>query len=141
MERSGPAANRRAHPASQQPGQNAGNRIADRQCRRGTAASEYLPFECGKGRVATHKPGHQQRSHIRMQQIFPVENHRQEANDERARNIDQKSREREPPVVVFIDSQCGQITGQGSNSAAGQDKKASSEQSSDFSARTATLSA
>jgi hypothetical protein len=76
-----------------------------------------------------------------MKQIFPVENHRQQANNERARDVDQKSREREPPVVVFIDSQCGQITGKGTNPAAGEDKKASSEQSPDFSARTATLSA
>jgi hypothetical protein len=122
MERSGPAPDRRAHPASRQPSQDARNRIRDRQCRRRTAPREYLPFECGKGRVATHKPGHQQRSHIRMKQIFPVENHRQQANNERARDVDQKSREREPPVVVFIDSQCGQITGKGTNPAAGEDK-------------------
>jgi hypothetical protein len=42
---------------------------------------------------------------------------------------------------MFIHSETRQITGERANAAAGEDEKASNKQSTDFSARTATLSA
>ncbi len=63
-----------------------------------------------------------------MQQIFPVEEHREQPDYERPCNVNQKRCERELPIIMFIDSERGEITSQGANPAARQDKKVSSEQ-------------
>ena len=69
-----------------------------------------------------------------MQQISPVEEHREQPDYERACNIYHKRRERKSPVVMLIDSEGGQIAGQRANAAAGEDEKASNQQSTDSSA-------
>ena len=76
-----------------------------------------------------------------MQQIFPVEQHQHQPDDERACNINKERGKRKPPVVMFIDPQTSKITGQGANAAAGEYEKASNKQSTDSSAGTGTLSA
>jgi hypothetical protein len=134
-------ANRCARPAGHQTNQDAGNAVDERHRRRGASQRQYFPFEGRESGVAAEKSGHQQRAQIRMQKIFPVEQHQHQPDDERACNINQKRGQRKPPVVMFIDSQTRQIPDQGANAATGEDKKASNKQSPDFSARTATLSA
>lgn len=69
-----------------------------------------------------------------MQQVFPIEKHREQSNNERACNINQKRGQRKPPVVMFVNAEGRQITGQRANAAAGKDEKASNKQSTDFSA-------
>jgi hypothetical protein len=69
-----------------------------------------------------------------MQQIFPVKQHQHEPDHERARNINQKRRQRKSPVVMLVNSEGDQISGQGTNAAAGEHEKGSNQQSTDFSA-------
>lgn len=76
-----------------------------------------------------------------MQQILAVEQHKEQPDDKRACNIDQKSRQRESAVVMLIDAEGRQIAREGACSAAGEDKKASNQQTPDFSAGTAKISA
>ncbi len=76
-----------------------------------------------------------------MQQIFPVQQHQHQPNNKRACNINQKRRQRKSPVVMFIDGERRQIADQRANGAACKDEKGSNQQSTDFSAEAATLSA
>ena len=76
-----------------------------------------------------------------MQQVFAIEKHREQPNQERACNIDQKRRERKSAIIMFVDPESDQITGQRTHTAATEYEKVSNQQSTDFNAGTAKLSA
>ena len=115
-------------PARQQAQHNARQRVNDRQRRGGAAKREHIPLERGECGVTAQEPGYEKRAQIRVKQILAVEQHKQEADDERTRYVDQKRGERKAAVVMFVNAKGGEITCKRSNTAAREYEKTPNQQ-------------